>query len=122
MVGILMVQAMAIHPGDGIDKDAERIVHEGDCFDEPFLVIEGTMSDSQMEKIGQIHSAKKPTKKEIDPADGQPNPRSQLSWSAIHTSEQVEKNDQITVEVVDFHDDLAWADSSKNEIGLQVTS
>jgi len=80
------------------------------------------MSDSQMKKIGQIQSAKKPTRDEINSADQQPIPRPQVSWGGIHTSQQVEKNDQIAIEVVDFQDAPAWADSSKNEIALQVTS
>jgi len=45
MIGIPVVQPMAIHPGDGIDVNAEGIVHDREALYEPFLVIECAMGD-----------------------------------------------------------------------------
>ena len=56
MVSILMMQSMAIYPGDRIYIDPEGVIHDSDEFDEPFLIVERTMSDSQMKNIGQIQS------------------------------------------------------------------
>jgi hypothetical protein len=105
MVRIFMMQPMAIDPGDRIYIDREGIIHDSDGFYEPFLVIERTMSDSQMKNIGQIQPAKKPTKDKINSAYQYSSPRPQLSWGGIHTSQQVQENNQITGEVVYFHDD-----------------
>src|SRR5215467_2455524 len=58
-----------------------------------------------MKNIGQIQGTEKPTKNEISRADQQSLPRSQGSWSGIHASQRVEKHDQITDDVVYFHDD-----------------
>ena len=96
MVSIFMMQSMPIHPGDRINIDAEGVVHNSDDFHEPFLIVEGTMSDSQMKNIGQIQPGKKPTKDKINAAYQHSNPRSQVGWGGIHTSEHVEKNNQIT--------------------------
>jgi hypothetical protein len=122
MVSILMMQAMAIHPGDRIDIDSEDVIHDGDEFDEPFPIVEGTMRDSEMKNIGQIQPGEEPAEDEINSADQQSSPRSQAGGGGIHTSQHVEKNYQIAGDVVDFHDDPAWGDSSKNESCLQVTS
>ena len=46
MVGILMMQSMAIHPGDRIYIDPKDIIHDGDGFYEPFLIVESAMRDS----------------------------------------------------------------------------
>jgi hypothetical protein len=122
MVSIFMMQSMPIHPGDRIDIDPKCVIHDGDECDEPFLIVEGTMRDSQMKNIGQIQPGEKPAEDKINSADQQSGPSSQVSWGGIHTSQHVEKNYQIAGDVVDFHDDPAWGDSSKNESSLQVTS
>jgi hypothetical protein len=31
-----------------------------------------------------------------------------MSWGGIRTSQHVEKNNQITRDVIDFHDDSPW--------------
>src|ERR1051325_2513609 len=105
MVGMLVMQAMTIHPGDWIDIDCKSVVHDSDDFYEPFLVVEGTMSDSQVENIGKIQPAKKPTKDEISSADQHSSPGSQMSWGGIHTSQHVENNNYIARDVVYFHRD-----------------
>jgi len=48
----------------------------------------------------------------------QSRPRSQVSWSKIRTSQHVEKNNQIADGVVDFQDDPAWQDSSRDQAPL----
>src|SRR5277367_6622158 len=102
MVGMEMMQAMAIHPGDRVHIEPEDVIHDSDGFYEPFLVVERTMSDSQMKNIGQIQPAKKPTKDRINSADQHSSPRSQMSWDEIDTSQQVGKNNQTAGEIVYF--------------------
>src|SRR5437762_9712635 len=91
VVGVFMMQSVAIHPGDRIYIDGEGVIHDSDGFYEPLLIVERTMSDSQMKNIGQIQPAHKPTKNQVSSAHYNPRPRSQLSWSGIHTSHQVGK-------------------------------
>jgi hypothetical protein len=108
MVGMFMMQSMAIHPGDRIYINREGVVHDGDGFYEPFLIVERTVSDSQMKNVGQIQPAKKPAKDKISSAYQNSSPRSQMSWGGIHTSKHVGKNNQIACDVVYFHDDSWW--------------
>src|SRR6266403_942384 len=103
MVSMLMMQSMAIHPGDRIYIEPEGVIHDSDDFYEPFLVVKGTMSDSQMKNIGQIQPAKNPTKDKINSAYQHSSPRSQMSRGGIHTSQHVAKNNQIACDVVYFH-------------------
>src|SRR5271154_6526617 len=100
-----MMQSMAIHPSDRIYIEPEGVIHDSDDFYEPFLIVECTMSDSQMKNIGQIQATKKPTTDKINSAYQHSGPRSQMSWGEIHTRQDVGKNNQITCEVVYFHDD-----------------
>src|SRR5258708_15781916 len=72
------------------------------------------MSDSQMENIGQIQPAKKPTKDKINSAYQHSSPRSQMSWGGIHASQHVGKNNQIACEIVYFHYDSSWHYSNIN--------
>jgi hypothetical protein len=37
---------MAIHPADGIYIEPENVVHDGDNFHEPYLVVERAMNDA----------------------------------------------------------------------------
>ena len=104
MIGIFMMQAMTIHPGDRIYVDPEDVVNDTDAFYKPFFVVECTMSDSHVQGIGQIQPGKKPTEGKINSADQHSSPRSQVSWGGIHTSQQVAKNNQIPSDVVDFHE------------------
>src|SRR5713226_8059446 len=62
------------------------------------------MSDSQMKNVGQIQPAKKPTRDKINSAYQHSNPGSQMSWGGVHTSQHVGKNNQISCEIVYFHD------------------
>ena len=62
------------------------------------------MNDSQMKNVGQVQPAHKPTKDKIGSGDQQSNPRAQMSWGGVHTSENVEQNDRIADEIVGFHD------------------
>src|SRR6266850_5715494 len=102
MVSMFMMQSMAIHPGDRIYIEPEGVIHDSDDFHEPFLIVKGTMSDTQVKNIGQIQPAKKPTKDKINSAYQHSSPRSQMSWGKIQTSEQVGKNNQIAREIVYF--------------------
>jgi hypothetical protein len=52
MVRIFVMQAVAIHPGDWIYIDRERVIHDRDGLDEPFLIVKGAMSDSEMKNVG----------------------------------------------------------------------
>jgi hypothetical protein len=61
-----------------------------------------------MENIGQIQPAKKPAKDKINSAYQHSNPRSQMSWGGVHTSQHVGKNNQIACEIVYFHYDSPW--------------
>src|SRR5579864_3842874 len=105
MVGMFMMQSVAIHPGDRIHIDREGVIHDRDGFHEPFFIVERAMSDSQMKNIGQIQPAKKPTKNKINSAYEHSSPRSQMSWGGVHTSQQVDKNNQIAGDIVYFHED-----------------
>src|SRR5579859_2066095 len=122
MVGMFMMQSMAIYPGNRIHIDGEGVVHDGNGFYKPFLVVERTMSDSQMKNVGQIQAAHKPTKNEINCADQHPDPGSQMSWGEIQTSQHVGQNNQITCDVVDFHDDSRLGHSNRNRSAFQMTS
>jgi hypothetical protein len=75
-----------------------------------------------MEDIGQVQPGQKPTKEKIDATNEQSGPRPQLSWGGKHASQQVEKNDQIAVDVIYLHDDPACVDSSRNQNPFQVIS
>src|SRR6266404_3986741 len=105
MVGVFMMQSVAIDPGDRIHIESEDVVHRRDDFYEPFLVVERTVSDSQMKNIRQIQPAHKPTKDKINSGDQQSNPGSQMSWGGIHTSQRVAQNNQIACDIVYFHCD-----------------
>src|SRR5437016_6076515 len=105
MVSVFVMQAMAIHPADGIYIEPEDAVYNSNDFYEPFFVVERAVHDTQMEHIGQIQPAKKPTKDKINSAYQYSSPRSQMSWGEIHTSQDVEKNNQITRDIICFHDD-----------------
>jgi hypothetical protein len=104
MVSMFMMQSMAIYPGDRIHIEREGVIHDGDEFYEPFLIVEGTMSDSQMKNIGQIQPAKKPTKDKVNSANQHSSPRSQMSWGGVDTNQHVGKNNQIACDIVDFHE------------------
>jgi len=75
VVRVLVMQAVPIHPRDRIDINPKSIVNDSDRFDEPFLVVEGAMSDSQMKDIGQVQPGQKPTKEKIHSANEQSSPR-----------------------------------------------
>src|SRR5579859_233267 len=105
MVSVLMMQAMAIHPADGIYIKHKNVIHDRDDFYEPYLVVERAMNDAQMEHIGQIQPAHEPAKNKISAADQQCSPGAQMSRSEKHASQQIEKNNQIAREVVYLHDD-----------------
>src|SRR5262249_7198711 len=120
MIRMFVMQAMAIHPGDRIDVDRESVGHHRYNFYEPFLVIERAMSDSQMKNIRQIQPAQKPTKDKINSADEQSHPGAQLSWRRIHTSQRVSENDQIALQIVDFHGDSPRRYSNRNQSPFQT--
>src|SRR5713101_917954 len=122
MVGMFVMQSMAIHPGDRIHIDREGVIHDSDSVHEPFLIVERTMSDSQMKNIGQIQPAKKPAKDKINSAYQHSHPRSQMSWGEIQTSQHVGQNNQIACDVVYFHDGSAWGYSNRNRRFFQTTS
>src|SRR5258707_6477141 len=122
MVGMFMMQSVAIHPGDRIYIEPEDVVHSRDGFYEPFLVVERAVSDSQMENIRQIQPAHKPTKDKIDSRDQQSNPGSQMSWGGIHTSQHVAQNNQIARDIVYFHCGSPGGYSIRNGGLFQMTS
>src|SRR5882724_5858713 len=105
---MFMMQAVAIYPGNRIHIDRERVVHDGDGFHEPFSIVERTVCDSQMKNVGQIQAAKKPAKDKINSAYKHSNPRSQVSWGGVHTSQHVSKNNQIACDAVNFHVGSRW--------------
>src|ERR1700722_7031925 len=114
MVSMQMMQAMAIYPGDRIYIESQRVIHDRDGFYEPILIVERTMSDSQVQNVGQIHTAKKPTKNKINRANQHPPPRSQMSWGEIHTCQHVEQNNRIADDIVCFHDGSAGSFKQKS--------
>src|SRR6266436_630327 len=122
MVGMFMMQSMAIHPGDRIHIDREGVIHDSDGFHEPFFIVERTVSDSQMKNIGQIQPAKKPTKNKINSAYQHSSPRSQMSRGGVHTSQQVGKNNQIACKIVYFHYGSRCGYSNRNRSSFQITS
>src|ERR1044071_3613328 len=62
------------------------------------------MSDTKMKNVGQTQPAKKPAKDQISSADQRSSPRSPISWREIRTTQQVENNDRIACQTVNFHD------------------
>ena len=56
-----------------------------------------------MKNIGQIQPANKPAKDKISSADQHSNPRSQMSWGGVHTSQHVETNNRVACDIVYFH-------------------
>ena len=40
MVSMVMMQSMAIHPGDRTDIDPEDTIQDRDRFDEPLLIVQ----------------------------------------------------------------------------------
>ena len=113
MVRMFVMQSMAVHPGDRIDIEPEGVIHDGDGFDEPFLVIKRTVGDTQMEKVRQVQAAKEPTKDEISGGYQCASPRSQVRWGEIDADKHVGKHDQIAGEIVDFHQCSASGYSSR---------
>src|ERR1700733_1199615 len=125
MVGVFMVQSMAIHPGDRIYIDPEDVIHDCNSLHEPFSVVERAMSDSQMKNIRQIQPAKKPTENKISSADQHSHPGPRTSWGGIHTSQHVGKDNQIAQNVVGFHDDscgLIVEYSNRNQTSFQIAT
>src|ERR1700676_3373890 len=122
MVSMFVMQSMAIHPGDRVYIEPEEVIHDSDNFDEPLLIVERTMSDSQMKNIRQIQTAKKQTRDKINSAYQHSSPRSQMSWGDIHTSQHVGKNNQIACDIVYFHGDSALGYSNRNWSSFQITS
>jgi hypothetical protein len=112
---MFMMQSMAIHPCDRIYVQPEDVIHDGDSFYEPFLVVERTMSDSQMKNIGQVQPSRKPAEDKIDSADQQSGPRSQMRWGEIHTSQHVQNDNQIAREIVYFHEEPSPVASFKQK-------
>src|SRR5690242_1023909 len=106
------MQAVTIYPGDRVYVDGEGVIHYRDGFDEPWLIVEGTMRDSQMKNVCQIQSAHEPTEDQVSPADQKP---AQEAWGGIHASQHVEHDGQVTDGAVNFHDRSGWEDSSKNQ-------
>src|SRR5208283_456908 len=121
MVSMFMMQSMAIHPGNRIYIDPEGVIYDSDGFYEPFLIVECTMSDSQMKNISQIHPGKKPTRDKINSAYQHSNPRSQMSWGGIHTSQHVGKNNQIACDIVYFHHNSLVSYSIRSRSSFQIT-
>lgn len=121
MVRMLMMQAMAIHPADRIYIEREDVIHDRDRFNEPFLVVERTMCDSQMKNVGQIQPTQKPAKGKINSAGQHSKPRAEMSWGEIHTSQHVSKNNRIACDVVYFHDDSPVRYSIRKSNYFQIT-
>jgi hypothetical protein len=40
MLSMLMMQSMAIHPGDRVYVEPEGVIYDSDDFYEPFLIVE----------------------------------------------------------------------------------
>src|SRR5689334_9373643 len=95
MVSMLMMQSMAIHPGDRTYIDPKDAIHDRDGFDEPLLIVQRTMSDTQMKNVGQIQPAEKPAKDQISSADQRSSPGSPISRRETRTAQQVENNNRI---------------------------
>src|SRR5947209_6990368 len=113
MVSVLMVQAMAIHPADGIHIKPEDVICDGDAFDEPYLVVERAMNDAQVEHISQIQPAEQPAENKISAADQYSGPGSQMSRGEKHTGQQIEQDNQIAHEIIGFHDDSKAGNSNR---------
>src|SRR5215467_15252322 len=103
MVRILMMQTMTVDLADRIHINREGVAHHNDELYEPLIVVERTVSDSQMQDVGQVQAAEKPAKDKIGSAQEQSLPRSQLSRRGEHTGQRVAQNNQISIDVVDFH-------------------
>ena len=52
MIGIFVMQTMAIDPDERIHIKTESIVQNSDALYEPWLVIERAMRDAHMENVG----------------------------------------------------------------------
>jgi hypothetical protein len=54
MIGERVVKPVPVDPRDRVDVDAEDVVDDHDRLDEPRLVVERAMGDSQMNDTRQI--------------------------------------------------------------------
>jgi hypothetical protein len=104
MIGVLVVQAVAIHPGDGIDVDAEGVVHEREALDEPFLVVERAMRDPHVNHAGEVQAGEEPADDEVCHADPQPRPGAEMGRREIRRSRRIAQQTCITDRVVDLHE------------------
>src|ERR1041385_100223 len=75
------------------------------------------MSDTQMKNVGQTQPAKKPAKDQISSADQRSSPRSPISWREIRTTQQVENNNRIACQTVNFH--VGFGRATQAEIGVR---
>src|ERR1051326_2653627 len=73
------------------------------------------MSDTQMKNVGQTQPAKKPAKDQISSADQRSSPGSPVSWREIRTTQQVENNNRIACQTVNFHDGSVGLLKQKSE-------
>jgi hypothetical protein len=119
---MFVVQTVAIHPGDRIHVNAEKIIHHRDGFYEPLFIVKRAMRDSHVQHVGQIQPGKEPAGDKIDAAYQHSNPGTKMSWGEIQASQEVKKNNQTADEIVDFQVALRWRYSIRICSRIQITS
>ena len=100
-----MVEPVPVNPGDRIDVNPERVIHDRDCLDEPLLVIECTMGDPHMDDGRQIQPTDEPANYEVSCADEQAHPGTDMKRCEIHAGQRIGEHDRVADDVVALHED-----------------
>src|SRR4026208_2146880 len=105
MVGELVVKSVSVDPGDRIDVDPERVVHDRERLDEPLLVVEGAMGDPHVDHGGQVQPAEEPANHEVSGADQQARPGADRGRREGHAGQRIDEDDRVPDEVIALHEE-----------------
>ena len=103
MVGVLVVQAVPVHPARRVDVEPEQVVGEGDRLHEPLLIVEGSVRDAEVEHVGQVEPRQEPAEQEVCGAEGERRPRGHVRRREAHAARSVERGDRVPRQVVALH-------------------
>ena len=98
------MKPVPVDPGDGIDVDAEGIVHDREGFHEPLFVVERAMGDSHMNDGRQIQPRDEPARDEIRGAEQEAGPGAETGRGEVGAGRRIGKKDRIADCVVNFHE------------------
>ena len=100
VVGIAVMQSVAVYPRSGVDVDAERGRDHRHCLDEPLLVVERAVRDAEVEHVGEVEPTEKPDEDEVPSPDEESVPRAPCDGGGNHARECIDRDDQIAVSIV----------------------